>query len=128
MSWHFSLALVGEFLEANCLDTESCALLKTSRIAEKSCYGDKRRVSSKPFRSGMTCEPSTGSRGVESWIASLRDFHASRFRSQESDGEPTMNETCGLTPSALLAKYDLDTHSWRTFQGCLFQDTWGVSL
>jgi len=125
---HSSLVLVEEFSEQNCLDTESCAQLKSNRIAEKSCYGDKKKVSSKPSQSGMMCEPSTESRGVESWIASLRVFRVNHSRSQASDGEPTTNGTCGLKQSVSLAKYDLDTRSWRTFQGCLFQDTWGASL
>ena len=39
--------------------------------------------------SGMTCEPSTLDRGVAQWISSLRDSHASPYRSPEGVPEPT---------------------------------------
>ena len=128
MSYHCSQALVEEFLAANCLDTELCAALKSMRTAEKSCYGDKKKKSLNPSQSGTTCEPSTVQHGVGKWISLLPDSPVSPSVSQESDSEPTTNGTCGLKQSASLAKYDLDSHSWRTYQGCLFQDTWGESL
>ena len=59
MSWHCSLALVEEFSDRSCLDTESCALLKSIRTAEKSSWLD-----GKPWRgivdvvsAGFPCQP-----------------------------------------------------------------------
>ena len=45
--------------------------------------------------------------------------HASLSQSQESKLVQTTPETCGLPPSQPLARYDPDTHSWRTFQPSL---------
>ena len=72
--------------------------------------------------SGPTCEPSTLERGVESWIASLRDTLASPSPSPESVVEKAIQDTCGpkwreswMNASPLLA-------SSRTCQATLFSD------
>ena len=77
---------------------------------------------------GMTCKPSTGSRGLDEWISSLVGSRASRSASQESKKGLTMKGTCGLTPSESLARYDRDSHSWRTYQLCLLPGTLDESL
>ena len=53
--------------------------------------------------SGTTLPPSTAARGVESWISSLRDFHALHSQPQASGEVPTTNEISGQTSCGLSA-------------------------
>ena len=114
MNWHFSLALVAEFSALDCLDSESCALLKSTRIAEKSCYGDRKKGTLNPSQSGTTCEPSTVGRGVGGWMSLLPDSRVSHSVQQENSGAKTTSATCGLKPSELFATWDQNTCSWKT--------------
>lgn len=54
--------------------------------------------------SGTTLKPSTASRGVESWIASLRATRVSRSRPQESDREMLTSGICGRTLQELYER------------------------
>ena len=92
-------------------------------IASKSCKPESRTDYSTTPQSGMMCEHSTGDRGVDVWILSLRASRASRFQSPANEREPTTNATCGPIQSESYVRYDRNTHSWRTSQVCLFQDT-----
>ena len=65
---------------------------------------------------GTTLKPLTVSRGVESWIASLRVSRASQSPSQESNGELKTNGGSGLTCGELFAKFDPESSSWKTCQ------------
>lgn len=68
------------------------------------------------LQSGTIVLPSTGDRGLDSWMSSLRDFHASRSVLREKDSLNTIHATDGLLLSASFAKYNPDLRSWRTFQ------------
>ena len=69
--------------------------------------------------SGATCEPLTASRGVASWIGSLEDSRASPSAQQGSNWEKTTPATFGLSLSESLARYDLASSSWKTYQASL---------
>jgi hypothetical protein len=131
MSWHYSLALLDQLLRDYSQDGELWGRLKSTRIAERTSFGVKRKASSNPSPSGMTLPPSMDARGVELWISLLA---ASRVRTsatpakaQEST-EPDL--ACGWRYSEWFAKYDRDSSLWRTSQLCLdgeweeFSETW----
>ena len=71
--------------------------------------------------SGMTCEPSTADRGVESWIASLRDYPASRTRLPASSEDTATSEPSGPSSCALSERCDPPWSSWR--MSPLFSDS-----
>jgi len=66
--------------------------------------------------SGMTLEPSTAARGVESWISSLRDSPASRSASPADSAVKTTNATSGPTSSGSSMKCAPPWCSSRTSQ------------
>jgi len=72
---------------------------------------------------GRICKPSTAQRGVDAWISSLRDTHASRSPLQGSARARKTRATCGPKSLESLGKYDRATSSWRTSQ-----DTFGWDL
>lgn len=69
---------------------------------------------------------------IRDWLMSLRaDSPASRSAQPGNNSEPMTKETCGPKQLSAFALFDLDTHSWRTFQACLltgtlalFSETW----
>jgi len=72
---------------------------------------------SRVSRFGMTFKPLTESRGEELLTLYLEDFHAKTLVQQGKVQELTENEAeCGEKWHGLLARYDQDTHSWRTVQ------------
>ncbi len=77
--------------------------------------------------SGLTCEPSTASRGAEKWISSLPDSHANLSQKLESVKEPGMTATFGPRFQGSLARFDPQSLSWRTCQASLMPPGW-VSL
>ena len=114
MSWHCSQALVEAFSQANVWVTGSCVRWKETRIAERSCFGGKKTTASPFSPSGTTLTPSTGTPGMALSMSFLLDSHANRSASQETKEEPKTNETNGQLPQESLAKYDLESSSWRT--------------
>lgn len=65
--------------------------------------------------SGLTYEPSTLKRGVESWMASLEDFLAPPTPSQGSKPEPTTPATSGPSVRDSYEKPDPDGPSLKTW-------------
>ena len=65
--------------------------------------------------SGLTLQPLTAQHGVDRWISSLRDSHANRSASPASDRESKTNAGFGRTSPELLARYDRDSSTWKTF-------------
>ena len=66
--------------------------------------------------SGMTCAPSTGVPGVDSWIASLRATRAKESHLQAGAPAPTMSAGCGLTSGASFARLEPTGWQLRTSQ------------
>jgi len=122
MSWHCSLVLVEEFSDRSCLDGEQCALLRSSRIAEKSFFDDKKKRSLKHFPSGTTSEHSTAKSGVAGWMSSLPVSHVNHSQSQGNNLENMTNVTFGPKPSEPFVRYDQGSAYWKTPQGCLDLD------
>ncbi len=124
MSWHFSQALEAEYLAANCSGGEPSALSRLTNTAAECLCKDKMMECSIHFPFGMTCEHSTGGHGAEllTWFQA-----ASRARtsaSQEREPESTESgQDSGAKWRELLARYDRDSHSWKTPQCSLFEDS-----
>ena len=123
MSWLYSQALVEEYLGANSLDGERSALLSGNPTQQAYCAPDKMTVFSRLSRFGMTFKLLTENRGEELLTLYLEDFRAKTSVPQEKAQELTENEAeCGETWHGLLARFDPDTHLWRTAQCSLFED------
>jgi hypothetical protein len=121
MSWHFSQALVEEYLEANSLDGEQSAPWNTNPMPRLFSHSDKMMefCNRSPF--GMTCEPLTESHGEELLTWFLAGFPVKISALPEKEPElmgsaADYGKKCG----GLLAKYDPVSRSWKTAQRLLF--------
>ena len=117
MSWHYLQELVGVSSEEPCSGGKPSAPWKKNRTAEKCCSEGRETACYPCSPSGTTLQPSTENLGVESWMSYLRDSRASRLALQEKEKVKKTNETSGRKLGESLAKYDPNTHSWRTYQG-----------
>jgi hypothetical protein len=123
MSWLFSQALVEEYLGENFSDGEQSVPSNGSHIQQAYLQPDKMTKFSRVSRFGMTFKPLTESRGEELLTLYLAAFHAKTSQLQEKEMDLTEKEAeCGEKWHGLLAKYDQDTHSWRTVQCSLLED------
>jgi hypothetical protein len=122
MSWHFSQALVEEFSEDTSLDGEPCAPLKSSRSVGRCCSDARWMDAYRSSLSGMTCRPSTASRGEGASMSSVAGFPARTFPSPGVVPELMAHAPAsGHIWQELSVKYDLDSSSWRTHR-CLFDE------
>lgn len=71
MSWHYSSELAAEYSVACCAGSEQYARLKSTRIAERSCFDGRKMESCPSSQFGTTSEPSTGAPLLEWWMSSL---------------------------------------------------------
>lgn len=78
--------------------------------------------------SGLMLSPLMASLGVEKWILSLEDSHASPIQLLENKWGKQTKETSGPILSESLGKCDLDSYSLRTFQTSLTSDLTKLSL
>ena len=123
MSWLFSQALVVEYLGENFLDGEQSAPLSGKPIQQAYCAPDKMTDFSRLSRFGMTFKPLTEDLGQELLTLYLAAFHAKTFQSQEVELDLTENDQeCGEKWQGLLARFDPDSHLWRTAQCSLLED------
>ena len=123
MSWLFSQVLVEEYLGENFSDGEQSVPLNGNHIQQAYLSQDRMTKFSRLSRFGMTFKPLTESRGEELLTLYLAGFHAKTSQSQEKEMDLTENEAeCGEKWHGLLARYDQDTHSWRTVQCSLLED------
>ena len=124
MSWLFSQALVGEYLEENSSDGEQSAPLSGNPTQQAYCAPDKMTAFSRLSRFGMTYKTLTENRGEELLTLYLAGFHAKTLAQQEKVQESKAQEAeCGKKWHGLLAKYNQDTHSWKTAQCSLLGDS-----
>ena len=72
---------------------------------------------------GRICEPSTASRGVESWIASLRATRANHFHTPASVLGSAIRGICGPTSPASLRRFVPASCSLRTSLGTSLWDS-----
>jgi hypothetical protein len=122
MSWLYSQVLVEEYLGDICSDGKQSVPLNGNPIQQAYCAPDKMTVFSRLSRFGMTYKPLTESRGEELLTLYLAGFHAKTLVQQEKAQELTENEAeCGEKWHGLLARFDPDTHLWRTAQCSLLE-------
>lgn len=76
--------------------------------------------------SGATLPPSMAELGVERYLASLGGFHVPTSQSQakKKESSKATGQASSTNTSALLAKFDPDTSSWRTSQASLITMQW----
>ena len=123
MSWLYSQALVEEYLGDICLDGEQSVPLNGNLTQQAYCAPDKMTVFSRLSRFGMTYKPLTENRGEELLTLFRGAFPARTLVPQEKEQESQENDQeCGDRWQGLLAKYNPNTHSWKTVQCSLFED------
>jgi len=123
MSWLFSQVLVEEYLVDTSLDGEQSAPLSGNNTQVAYCAPDKMTKFSRLSRFGMTYKHLTESRGEELLTLYLADFHAKTSQLQEKEMDLTENDQeCGEKWHGLLARFDQDSHLWRTVQCSLLED------
>jgi hypothetical protein len=123
MSWLYSQALVEAFSEDISLDGEQSVPLSGSNTQQAYCAPDKMTAFSRLSRFGMTYKPLMENLGEELLTLYLEDFHAKTSQLQGEVMDLMENDQeCGITWHGLLAKYDPDSHLWRTVQCSLLED------
>ena len=123
MSWLYSQALVEAYLGDISSDGEQSVQLSGSNTQLAYCALDKMTGFSRLSRFGMTYKPLTENLGEELLTLFRGDFPVRTLVPQEK--EQALQETdrvCGNTWPGLLARYDLNSHSWRTVQCSLLED------
>jgi len=123
MSWLFSQALVEEYLAANCSDGKRGAPLKSPVIAQAYLWQDKTIKHWSRFPSGMMLEHLTEENGKELLMWFLEVSHVRTSASPALVKDSMENGAAfGKKWPELLAKYDRNTHSWKTHQLSLDAD------
>jgi hypothetical protein len=123
MSWLFSQVQVEEYLGGISLDGEQSALSNGKPTPQAYCSPDKMMEVSRLSRFGMTFAPLTEIRGEELLTLYREGFHAKTSQSQEMGTDWTESgQECGEKWHGLLARFDPDSHLWRTVQCSLLED------
>lgn len=122
MSWLFSQALVEAFSEDTSLDGEPSAPSSGNPTQQAYLSPDKMTVFSRLSRFGMTFKPLTADRGKALLMSYLAAFLARTSQSQETEMDLRESEAeCGEKWQGLLARFDQDSHLWRTVQCSLLE-------
>ena len=122
MSWLYSRALVEEYLGGGCSDGEQSVPSSGNPTQLAYLPPDRMTKFSRLSQFGMTFKPLTESRGEELLMSYLEGFLAKIYPVQEEAQElKEADQECGNTWLELSARYDLDSHSWRTHQ-CLWDE------
>ena len=126
MSYIYSRALVEAFSEANCLDIDASALSSESHMHKPSWWHDKTMEPSRHSRFGMTYAPLTESLGADLLTWFVADSLAKTSALPETVPDWTAKgQGYGQKWLGLLGKYDPDTHSLKTAQLSLLEDSTG---
>ena len=138
MSWLFSRALVEEFSGENSSDGEPSALLKSNPTPGAYCAKDKTTDYSRLSRYGMTLQPLTESPGEDLSMSCLADFLVKISHAREKGKESAeLAPVSGEKWHELSARYDLDSHGWKTHLCLWVEDLdwssvtfpkWGMTL
>ena len=131
MSWLYSRALVEEYSAESCSGGEPSAPSNTTNTPAMYLSQGKTTEASNLSRYGMMCEPLTAYHGAELLTSYLAGFPARTLAVQAMAPGLMENEVVfGAKWPGSLAKYDLDTASWKTAQCLLlgglesFSGTW----
>jgi hypothetical protein len=123
MSWHFSPAQVVAYLEANSLDGEQFAPLNGNPIPQAYLSKDRMTAFSRLSRFGMTFAPFEENHGEELLMWYLEAFHARTSQQPGGAMDSTANgRDSGVKWPASSAKYDRNSHLWKTRQCSLLGD------
>jgi len=123
MSWLYSRALVVEYLQA-----KSSAPVRSARsngMPMPQAYLPRDRMTdySRLSRSGMTLAPLMGSLGEELLTWYLADSHArTSARRDQAQELKVQDQVCGNKCIELLARYDLNSSSWKTVRSSSSED------
>lgn len=138
MSYIYSRALVAEYSVANCSDIDASALLNESHMHKPSWWHDKTMEPSRHSRFGMTYAPLTESLGADLLTWFVADSLAKTSALPETVPDWTAKgQGYGQKWLGLLGRYDPDTHSLKTAQLSLLEDSteccvtlprWGLML
>ena len=131
MSWHFSQALGGGFLAANCVASAPSAPSSTTPTHGTFWSPGKTTDVSPRSRSGMTYAPLPESHG-EALLTWCQEASRARTSPPPAKAQELQEREAGFGPKCLgsLAKFDPDSHSWKTHQFSLlgglesFSATW----
>lgn len=134
MSWHYLQDQEGEYSEAICSDGKPWQPVKSKITHEKHYYGDSLTESFLDSLSGTISTPLMGNNSEEKFILSQADSPA-RISQQPGKVLESMAYVldCGRKCTGSLAKYDHDSHLWRTLHYSLlgdlepFSETWPKS-
>jgi len=123
MSWLYSQALVAEYLADISLDGEQSAPLSGNPTQQAYCAPDKMTAFSRLSRFGMTYKPLMESHGQALLMSYLEAFRA-KTSQLRGGGQDLMakGQECGEKWHGLLARFDQDSHLWRTVQCSLLED------
>jgi len=123
MSWLYSQVLVEEYLGDTSLDGEQSVQLNGSHTQLAYLLPDKMTDFSRLSRFGMTFRPLTEDRGEALLMSYLEAFHARTSPLQEEETDLMVSDQeCGQRWGGLLARFDPDSHLWRTVQCSLLED------
>lgn len=125
MSYTYLLASGEESSAESFAGIVQCAPWKSNHTQEP-CYSSGNVMeSSRPSRFGMTCEPSTGIRGEESWTLFAEDFLAKTYHRpiRMPKGLKVSGAGYGEKCGESLATFDPLLSSWKTRQCLLFGDS-----
>ncbi|CAB4152760.1 hypothetical protein UFOVP607_30 [uncultured Caudovirales phage] len=129
MSYTYLLEVGAASTAACFLDIDQFAPLKLSQKTEQSYCKDNAIGFSQNSQFGMTCKPSTGHPGAGGLTLSAVDSLARILVQQEKVSDSVVSEVgYGASLPASLAKYDPATHSLKTAQCSLLEDSIGCSL
>ena len=122
MSWHYLQDQEAESSEACCSGGEQLPPLRSKTIhAEFYCKG-KLMGSYLDSLSGTMSEPLMASHGEAKSMSSAEASPAKTSQQPEKEQELTgQDQACGHKWRELLARYDLDSHSWKTHL-CLWEE------
>ncbi len=131
MSWHYSRALVEEYLAGNCSAGKPSAPSSGMPAHGTIWSPGKTMDASRHSRSGMMYEPLTDALGADVLTWCLAGSRAKTFQQPEKVLGSTGSEAeCGWKWPASSAKYDRNSRSWKTRQCSLlegldvFSGTW----
>ena len=124
MSYTYLLEQGEESSAESFLDIPQCVLSRLNLIAGKSCCKGSGTESCQSSQFGIMSPPSMELRGGEKSMSSAEDSRAKTSQALARGPESQANEAgFGQKWPESLAKYDPNTHSWRTPQCLLFEDS-----
>jgi len=129
MSWHYLPEAAVDYTQVCCSDTLPFAPLKSSQPTEECCCNASLTASFQRSRSGTMCAPSTANFGKAKSTLSAAVSPARTSAQQEPAPVYQAHvQDSGMKWPGSLAKYDPNTHSLKTAQRSLFEDSSASSV